>query len=225
VFQHNRRHEEGLLNGADPDGPRTDWMYFARYSESGEDESLSGQWVTPWTGTEYYVAATMIAEGLVDEGLAVARDVYERSVAFGLLYNHMECGEHYFRALAAWAMLPALQGLQYDALAHRLRFAPRYQAHDHDSILLLPGAWGRVAQQRQSGGQITRISVLEGSLAAQEFIITAPPAGASPKSAELRICGAVVEASGSVEGEDLVIRAAQVHRLADGAAASIHVSW
>ena len=56
----------------------------------------------------------MIAEGLVQEGLQVARDVYERYAAAGMLYNHIECSEHYFRPLDIWAALFALQGLVYD---------------------------------------------------------------------------------------------------------------
>jgi uncharacterized protein (DUF608 family) len=225
VFQHNRRHEEGLLNGADPDGPRQDWGYFARFSERGDDEALSGQWVTPWTGTEYYVAATMMAEGLVEQGLAVAWDVYERSVAFGLLYNHMECGEHYFRPMAAWAMLYALQGLAYDAPARRLTFAPRYQPDDHDSILILPNIWGRVSQTRKPGRQVSRIRVIEGSMTLADLRLLAPPGGVQPKSVRLRLGGSTVACSSAIEGDRLILTCRRELRLSGGALASVVVEW
>jgi len=163
VFAHNRRPEHGLLNGADPQG-RTDWRYFARYSARGDDETLAGQWLTPWTGTEYYVAALMIAEGLVDEGLAVAYDVYERHVAMGMLYNQIECGEHYFRPMVAWAMLPALQGLVYDQATGVLTFAPRTTPDAFDTVFILPCAWGRVTRTQRAEGVALHIRVVRGSL-------------------------------------------------------------
>ena len=163
VHHHNRVPEHGLLNGVDLK-PRSDWRYFARYSGRGDDEALAGQWVTPWTGTEYYVAATMIAEGLVREGLDVAKDVYDRHVAMGMLYNHIECGEHYFRALAAWAMLPALQGLVYDRAGAELTVAPKAAARAFDSVFILPGAWGRLQQTRTAAGLRVCIAVEAGEL-------------------------------------------------------------
>lgn len=163
VYRYNRVPEVGLLNGADPRG-RTDWRYFARFSMRGDDEARAGQWVTPWTGTEYYVAATMIAEGLVDEGLAVIRDVVERYTAAGMQYNHIECGEHYFRPLDIWASLFALQGLVYDREAGALTVAPRLIPAAHDSILILPGIWGRLTQERVGGRQTNTIEVTSGAL-------------------------------------------------------------
>ncbi len=182
VFKYNRKPEEGLLNGADPEG-RTDWSYFARYSDDGADETRGGQWVTPWTGTEYYVAATMIAEGLVEEGLTVARDVYERYTAAGLLYNHLECGEHYFRALAAWAMLPALQGLTYEANSGNLHFAPRDQPDKHDSILLLPSGWGHITQRRTSQRQRDVIAIIDGVLRLRRITLELPVAAEGKEQA------------------------------------------
>ncbi len=210
VARYNAVPEHGLLNGADPRG-RSDWRYFARYSARGDDEALSGQWVTPWTGTEYYVAATMIAEGLVDEGLAVARAVYDRHVAAGMLYNHMECGEHYFRALAAWALLPALQGLEFDAVAGRLRLAPRVP----DSLLLLPGAYGRLTQQRTAVEQTTQVTITAGQLTLRELVV-AIPRGVTVQSVstpQWRVADGQVVASFSVPlalsaGQRLTLRVA-----------------
>ncbi|NLF39955.1 hypothetical protein GX586_10940, partial [bacterium] len=170
VSRHNCTPEDGMINGADPRG-RDDWRYFARYSARGDDERCAGQWVTPWTGTEYYVAAVMLAEGLVDEGFAVARDVYERHVAMGMLYNQIECGEHYFRPMAAWAMLPALQGLVYDRTAGALTIAPKTDADAFDSVFILPGAWGRVRHRRDDGTRRFTLELKAGALALQSLVL------------------------------------------------------
>jgi len=216
VFRHNRRPEEGLLNGADPRG-RTDWRYFARYSADGADEALSGQWVTPWTGTEYYVAATMIAEGLAREGLRVARDVYERYASSGMVYNHMECGEHYFRALAAWAMLPARQGLVYDAPRAALAFAPRTDAAAFDSILLLPGAWGRIRQSRRAGSQRDEIAIEAGRLRLRELTLERPAPAGGPARVAVRLGGERLAARAEPSaGGRIVVRLAAARTLRPG---------
>ena len=174
VHRYNLKEEEGLLNGCDPKGPREDWRYFARFSTTGEDEALAGQWVTPWTGTEYYVAACMIGEGLVEEGFAVAKNVWDRHVQMGMVFNHIECGQHYFRAMAVWHMLPALQGLVCDTESHTITFAPKWQQDDFDTILIIPGAWGRIRQHRDGGGQTDEILLHDGNYAFKRITLEIP---------------------------------------------------
>ena len=173
VFKHNLKTEEGLLNGSDPRG-RDDWRWFARYSDRGDDEALSGQWVTPWTGTEYYVAATMMTEGLAEQALAVARNVYDRHAAAGMHLNHIECGEHYFRAAAAWILLPALQGLVFDASRAELSFAPEIHPENFNTLFILPGVWGRLIQQRTGSSQCNKIQVEAGEISLQTFRVKVP---------------------------------------------------
>ena len=78
-----------------------------------------------WTGFEYQVAASLIYNDLVDEGLKVvkaARDRYN-----GLHRNpwdEEECGHHYARAMSSWALLLALSGFHYDGVTGVMAFAP-----------------------------------------------------------------------------------------------------
>jgi len=79
-----------------------------------------------WTGIEYQVAAHMISEGMVDEGLAIVRAV--RSRYDGHVrnpWNEYECGSYYARAMASYGLLQALTGFQYSSSRHALRLAPR----------------------------------------------------------------------------------------------------
>jgi hypothetical protein len=216
VHRYNRKPEEGLLNGADPRG-REDWRYFARFSGLADDEALAGQWVTPWTGTEYYLSALMIAEGLVKEGLDVARDVYERHASAGMLYNHIECGEHYFRAMAAWAMLPALQGLTRDAAEGALRVAPRLDPEEFDSIFILPGVWGRLRQARSEGLQTDELHVQSGELKLRSLgVELAAPGEAKPGGHDLLLNGEEVASTGELTGSRLTVRPAEKLELRAG---------
>jgi len=62
-----------------------------------------------WTGIEYQVAAHLVYEGHVAEGLAVVRGVRDRYDGRRRNpWNEVECGSHYARALASWSVLLAL---------------------------------------------------------------------------------------------------------------------
>ena len=79
-----------------------------------------------WTGVEYQVAAGLIFEGLVDEGLAIVAAVRDRYAGHNRNpFNEVECGHHYARAMASWGVLIALTGFRCDAAAGEIGFAPR----------------------------------------------------------------------------------------------------
>ncbi|MFW6189186.1 MAG: GH116 family glycosyl-hydrolase [Planctomycetota bacterium] len=216
VHRHNLKEEEGLLNGTDPEG-REDWRYFCRYSGRGDDESRGGQWVTPWTGTEYYVAAVMAAEGLTEEALDVARNVYERYVAAGMVYNHIECGEHYFRPLAAWALLPALQGLTYDRATGALTLAPPDEALAADTVFVLPGAWGRFEHEAGADRRTVSVEVESGRLPVRSLVLRGPWAeGRSASGAEVEIGGRTVEAESEVRDDGVTVRLPECKELGPG---------
>ncbi len=78
-----------------------------------------------WTGIEYQVAAHLIYEGLVDEGLTVVEAVRQRHSGRNRNpWNEVECGNHYARSLASWAVLLACTGQQSDVATGSLSFAP-----------------------------------------------------------------------------------------------------
>jgi|GEM_PF-1340793 len=225
VLRFNLKPEEGLLNGSDPHG-RDDWRWFARFSERGEDEALSGQWVTPWTGTEYYVAATMIAEGLVDEGMAVVKNVYDRHAAAGMLLNHMECGEHYFRAAAVWALLPALQGLVFDAGRGELAFAPKMHPEDSDTPFILPGILGRLVQQRTPKAQKNEVRAEAGEISLHVLRVEVPKGKASGLRAVQASCGdSPVAATWETDGDTVSIRFAPPLLLDSGRCLAVTLEW
>ena len=77
----------------------------------------------PWSGVEYALAAHLISMDMKDEGLKVARDVFERYERAGLRFNHIECGGFYYRALSSWAVYLAMTGFSMDAVAKILRLS------------------------------------------------------------------------------------------------------
>jgi uncharacterized protein (DUF608 family) len=98
-----------------------------------------------WTGTEYAVAGLLMYEGEVAAGVEVVRAVRDRHDGVRRNpWDEFECGHHYARALASWALLLALSGYEYSAPARRLRFAPRVDVPEFRSLFTAGTAWGTV---------------------------------------------------------------------------------
>ena len=79
-----------------------------------------------WTGIEYQVAAHLMLEGMVDEGLEVVRlcrDRYDGRVRNP--FDEYECGHWYARALASYGMLQGLTGVRFDAIDGTLHIDSR----------------------------------------------------------------------------------------------------
>ncbi len=119
-----------------------------------------------WTGVEYHVAAHLIYEGYVAEGLEVVRAA--RARYDGIRRNpwdEVECGHHYARSMASWALLPALSGFSCDVNQRILRFAPLDGGQPFRLPFFCAKAWGLVIQDaRGDGPSEPRLTVLGGHL-------------------------------------------------------------
>ncbi|MCX7019553.1 MAG: GH116 family glycosyl-hydrolase [bacterium] len=115
-----------------------------------------------WTGIEYQVAAHLIIEGMVEEGLRIARAVRARHDGRRRNpYNEFECGSHYARAMSAWGLLVAMSGVNYGAPLDSLTAEPRLPAalaaKPFQCFFCAPDGWGTISKR---AGQI-KIKVIE----------------------------------------------------------------
>lgn len=103
IWRRNFYPDQGLRNCTWPDQPPL-------------PEVAADCWVdqanTVWTGVELGFACLLLYEGMVDEGLALARHVEARYRRWGLPWNHQEFGGHYFRAMAGVGLLDAQAGVR-----------------------------------------------------------------------------------------------------------------
>lgn len=130
------------------------------YPRGGEPET-GGQWSAVWSGTEYMLASILIYEGMVEEGLKVAKAVYVRHAADGRTWNHMECGDHYYRAMSVLTILYAAQGFRYCAPDARLVIDPALERKRHVSPLITPLGWGELIFE---AGKRLSIEMMSGEL-------------------------------------------------------------
>ncbi|WP_243228231.1 GH116 family glycosyl-hydrolase [Microbacterium sp. CIAB417] len=78
-----------------------------------------------WTGVEHQVAASLLFAGREADALTIERSLRARyDGAHRSPWNEIECGNHYARSLASWALLLGASGAQWDAPSKALGFAP-----------------------------------------------------------------------------------------------------
>ena len=118
-----------------------------------------------WCGIEYQVASHLIYEGYVDEGLSIVKGLRARHDGTQRNpWNEFECGSHYARSLASWAVLTALAGFSFDLPHKAIGFCPRLRAEDWSSFWSVATGWGTFAQCRREGRWEVALRVAYGEM-------------------------------------------------------------
>ena len=117
------------------------------------------------SGFEYQVAGHMIWEGMVQEGLAIARAIHDRyHAARHNPWNEVECGDHYSRAMASYGVFLAACGWEYHGPRGHVAFAPRIGPENFAAPFTSAEGWGTIGQKRADGKQTQTIAVKWGQL-------------------------------------------------------------
>lgn len=122
-----------------------------------------------WTGIEYQVASHLICNDFIPEGLTIVkalRSRYDGHVRNP--WNEYECGNFYARAMASYALLRALSGVQYSQVTKILSLEPKLQPRSFRTFFSTATGWGTIAIQ----GSAVEIEIGEGELAVNGLSIT-----------------------------------------------------
>ena len=125
-----------------------------------------------WTGIEYQVASHLIYEGFVEEGLKIVETCRARHNGIGRNpWDEVECGHHYARSLASYAVLLALTGFHCDAVDKVLTFQPKIHPENFRSFFCCADGWGIYHQIQEADGSYTRkIETLFGDLSGYQIV-------------------------------------------------------
>ena len=126
-----------------------------------------------WTGIEYQVAAHLIYEGFIDEGLTIVKAVRDRHDGYRRNpWNEVECGNHYARSMASWAVLTALSGFKCDMVNKKIWFSPKINKENFSCFWSTGTAWGVFKQKMnpETGKYECDIDVLYGKLDNVEIV-------------------------------------------------------
>ncbi|MFN3682709.1 MAG: GH116 family glycosyl hydrolase [Fimbriimonadaceae bacterium] len=113
-----------------------------------------------WPGFEYQVASHMVFEGLLEEARTIVEGTRGRfDGSRRNPWNEFECGNHYARSLASFALLLAYSGFQCHMAEGRIAFDPRVEG-DVRFLMSVDSGWGvyervgRAARLRVMGGRL-----------------------------------------------------------------------
>jgi uncharacterized protein (DUF608 family) len=124
------------------------------------------------TGFEYQLAAHMIYEGMLTEGLTVVESIRRRYDGERRNpWNEAECGHHYARAMASWGCFLALSGFRYSALERELTLMPRTRRQAFRCFWSVPSAWGSFTHTLKPQSQRVEVQVAEGSISVQRLAV------------------------------------------------------
>ena len=159
-----------------------------------------------WTGSEYQVAAHLVWEGLLAEGLTLVRSARERYDGERRNpWDEIECGHHYARAMSSWSLLLALSGYRYSAPRRSLGFAPRLWPEDFRCFFTAGEAWGSYAQHHDGSRQTHVLDLRWGSLILERLSIPRLAEGFGPRLLQLAAAGVQLEGRLVVGGEALTV--------------------
>jgi non-lysosomal glucosylceramidase len=132
-----------------------------------------------WTGIEYTTAALLAYRGLVDEALAILKGLRERyDGSRRNPFDEFECGHHYARAMASYAMVLALSGFSADLPHGRIALHPRVSQADFRCFFSVDTGWGIVTQGLPRPGRARwGLDVMRGSLSVGVMSVPAPEGG------------------------------------------------
>ncbi len=128
------------------------------------------------SGFEYQVAAHMIAEGMIDEGLVLVRSIHDRYHASKRNpYNEIECSDHYARAMASYGAFITACGFEYHGPKGYMRFAPKWNSEKFKVPFTAAEGWGTYTQEyTYTGGIECTLQPNYGQVQLASFSIDAP---------------------------------------------------
>lgn len=138
------------------------------------------------TGFEHQVASHMIAEGMVEPGLAVTRAVHDRYHASRRNpWNEIECSDHYSRAMASYGSFVTMCGFEYHGPKGHIGFAPRMSQDDFRAPFVTAEGWGTFSQHGDHRTQSATLQIKWGRLQLRTFSLALPKSHARKSAAAL----------------------------------------
>ncbi len=182
-----------------------------------EGSGFAGYFNEVWTGFEYQVAAHMVWEGLVTEGLAVCKAIHERHAPEKRNpYNEIECSDHYSRAMSSHGVFLALCGYEHHGPAGHLGFAPKVSPEKFKAPFTTCEGWGTYSQERTGKAQSHKIEVKYGRLRVKTLALEVPASWKQVPKVTVKVGVKELACKFTLKGRRLEIELGAVARLGVG---------
>jgi len=187
IVRNNFDFEFGLHNATAPKGG-ADLLAMTNFQAGGL-----------WTGIEFAFASFLMDVGRYGDGARVVESVHRRYLRAGRPWNHIECGDHYSRALSSWCTLITATGFKPDVPREMLAIAPTVPGDFHAPWVTGSG-FGKLGRK----GQTLSVACAAGKLTFKKLQVNL----ANPKPAVL-LAGRPVAGAATRQGAITTIEFAQ----------------
>ena len=113
IIKYDYHTETGLINAAYPNHAKPT-LYTYRNVQAEMN----------WSGIEFAFASALLENGMVEKAIELSENVEQRYFHAGRIFNHEECGDHYYRAMASWSLLLSVTGFKLDVPKGIVTFIP-----------------------------------------------------------------------------------------------------
>jgi len=207
IFKYNYNSEDGLKNATYPPGKQPRLITYQNVQAEA-----------PWTGIEYAIASMFIDFGMLREGMAIVRNIYDRYRRAGRNWNHVECGDHYYRAMSSWALLLSLSGFRVDVPAQTLTITPAFRHVEFRAPYVSSSSWGSYSHNGGAAAATAEICCLGGKETFKTLKLSFGQKGAK---ATAKLNGKSVACTSAERDSVLEISFAKPVKLADGDTLSV----
>jgi non-lysosomal glucosylceramidase len=192
---------------------------------AGDKPAFVGYFNECMTGFEYQVAGHMVAEGLVEKGLAICRVIHDRyHPAKRNPYNEIECSNHYSRAMASYGVFVALCGYEHHGPRGRIGFAPRLNPEDFRAPFTAAEGWGTFRQQREGSQQQQTLDIKWGQVRLSRFTCELPE-GVSARACRASIADQPTPCRLEQTGRRAEVVFDEAHILEAGQSLQMTIAW
>jgi hypothetical protein len=137
----------------------------------------------------------------------IVANIHDRYMRSGRFWNHVECGDHYYRAMSSWALLLAGSGFKIDLPRQTATFAPVAPGDHFRAPWFASQGFGRFNQDR-NGFELLCSS---GALSFRTLRLNA-----GGKPSEVRLNGRKLAVKYSTDGNLLALTFAKTLSLREG---------
>jgi non-lysosomal glucosylceramidase len=203
-------------------------LLMCTWPRGGQNPNFKNHWQYMYfnecmSGFEWQAAAHMIDEGMLTEGLAIARAIHDRyNAALRNPYNEIECSDHYARAMASYGAFISTCGYEYHGPKGYLAFAPKLNPDNFKAPFTTAQGWGTFSQNRSSVKQNEKIEIKWGKLRLKDLEFELPT-GRKASRVKVAATGKKVKSSYALENERLKISLASEVIIGAGEAMEIEI--
>jgi len=156
------------------------------YSQGKRPETPFPYFAELMTGFEYSAAVLMLYMGMVPQGIEVIENIRRRYDGEKRNpWDEAECGHHYARAMASWAVILALSGFRYHGGEKSVVVQPRIN-HEMFSCFWSTGTgWGTFSHVVHPSKTMVSLAVVHGELACRSLTLAAKLGATATSSVSL----------------------------------------